>query len=537
MKAMKGKRVLKGGKSKPPRLFRGKGSVRQALAALITGGKVSSQTADEAMRAIPNESRAGFPLVRRRGAADPEQWKTQEGVPVHVDFNRRPWLPDDWCQGLKRTSGNNTYTVYMPPKEVRTLYHQWQCEEYLGRKLTPADGFKGQLHVAKLAREQVPLDSDESFFKLLTRAERAKLADKDDFHFCIVSARRAQCIDGARDIAVVQHAFLSAGVTPTWYVDADSLAAYRALGLKAVVGGKLTPARNLALSDAKRQKKVCVQCSDDISLWEYHEGQPAKSRTDAAMNAAHEAATRYIISPVAAARFILAKMRGAPDKSKPQLGGAYVLGTCSRTWAGDAFGRKHFILGDFFVADLGSDIRFDERLTLKEDYDFVAQHIHAHGSVMRCNRLTFTAKHYSNSGGAVDNRDPAGLKEQQNMAILFEKWPNAIFPHKTRKNEVLLRWPCEGSAVQTPEEEDISQRHADKTLKRMKSVKLDPGALIMSTAKVPVVPYIKQRVRRAAGRTVKHALSQKVTNSKGQACGYRGTDLSYDIRCGFLTVQ
>ena len=32
------------------------------------------------------------------------------------------------------------------------------------------------------------------------------------------------------------------GVTPTWYVDKDSLEDYQALGLKAVVGGKLTEA-------------------------------------------------------------------------------------------------------------------------------------------------------------------------------------------------------------------------------------------------------------------------------------------------------
>lgn len=539
MKMSTRKQVLKTGmKSKPPpRLFRSKGSVRSALAELITGGKVSSQAAEEAMRAIPDEKRAGFPLVRKRGAADPKQWKTVEGVSVYVDFCRRSWLPDDWCQGVKRTAGNNTYTVYMPPKEVRTLYHQWQIEEYLGRKLTPADGFKGQLHVNHLAREQVPLDPDESLFKMLSRGERAKLADKQDFHFCIVSARRAQCPDGARDIAIVQNAFVSAGVTPTWYVDADSLAAYRALGLKAVVGGKLTPARNLALSDAKRQNKVCVQCSDDISLWDYMEGKPAKSRTMSGLNAAHEAATRYLVSPVAAARFILAKMRGAPEERKPQLGGAYVLGNCSRTWASEAFGRKHFILGDFFVADLGSDIRFDERLTLKEDYDFVAQHIHTHGSVMRCNRLCFTAKHYSNTGGAVDNRDDAGLKEQQNMAVLFEKWPNAIFPHNTRKHEVALRWPSEGSAAHTVAEADSFQETAKKTLGRL-SMHLEPGALLMSTSKVPASHYIKQRVRRAAGHTVKHALALKVQDSNGKSGGYyRGCDLTYDIRSGFLTVR
>jgi len=45
------------------------------------------------------------------------------------------------------------------------------------------------------------------------------------------------------------------GVKPTWYVDEGSLEAYRALGLTAIVGGKLTPARNLALDHARAKKK------------------------------------------------------------------------------------------------------------------------------------------------------------------------------------------------------------------------------------------------------------------------------------------
>ena len=87
---------------------------------------------------------------------------------------------------------------------------------YLGRKLGPQDGFKGQLRLAKLAREQVQLDPEDAFFALLSAHERAQLVDGSAFHFCIVSARRAQVPEGARDIAVAQDAFTSSGVTPAW---------------------------------------------------------------------------------------------------------------------------------------------------------------------------------------------------------------------------------------------------------------------------------------------------------------------------------
>merc|ERR1719379_5255 len=134
------------------------------------------------------------------------------------------------------------------------------------------------------------------------------------------------------------------------------------------------------------------------------------------MNAACDKAQRLIISPVAAARFMLAKMRSSPGK-KPQLGGVYMLGSCSRTFAGPEFVRENFILGDFFVVDK-SKVRFDEAMTLKEDYDFTCAHIKAHGSVLRCNRMTLQVKHYSNVGGAVDERDKKGKKERMNIAIL-----------------------------------------------------------------------------------------------------------------------
>merc|ERR1711879_784471 len=98
---------------------------------------------------------------------------------------------------------------------------------------------------------------------------------------------------------------------------------------------------------------------------------------------------------------ILAKMRAAPNKRKPQLGGVYPLSSCARCFAGDELARSHFIIGDFFVVD-DSTVRFDETMTLKEDYDFTCAHLKKHGSVVRCQRMTVAAKHYTNSGGAVD---------------------------------------------------------------------------------------------------------------------------------------
>ena len=109
---------------------------------------------------------------------------------------------------------------------------------------------------------------------------------------------------------------------PTWYVDEASLKDYKALGLIAVVGGKLTPARNMALKVANSKGQVCVQVSDDISKWQYfnvvkQDFRGEKDFTKA--NAALAGTKPHVISPLAAAQFVLAKMRSLP--SKPKLGG------------------------------------------------------------------------------------------------------------------------------------------------------------------------------------------------------------------------
>merc|ERR1719210_3287493 len=132
-------------------------------------------------------------------------------------------------------------------------------------------------------------------FACLNERERAHLVDGDQFHFCVVSARRTQTPEGVRDVLNVQAQFKAAGVSPPWYVDEASLQGYQGLGLKAVVGGKLIPARNLALEDAAAMGKACVQISDDIARWDYYKGDKQPTLSEA--NGEAKRAERYQVSP------------------------------------------------------------------------------------------------------------------------------------------------------------------------------------------------------------------------------------------------
>merc|ERR1712226_487585 len=99
-------------------------------------------------------------------------------------------------------------------------------------------------------------------------------------------------------------------------------------------------------------------------------------------------------------------------------------------------------------------VRFDEEMTLKEDYDFTCAHIKAHGSVMRLQRMTLSVKHYSNTGGAVDERDKKGEKERMNIAILNKKWPRCFRANPKRNNEVIMRWKADAVDCDDDEEDN-----------------------------------------------------------------------------------
>jgi len=575
-----------------------KSTLRSALVSGLkeqTGRKdikfsAAPKVAEKCIGTVPIEQRAGYPLVFPKGSVNPKDWKTSNGVKIEVDFNRAAWLPDDWGQGVKMTQpssrstggGGGILTSFVGP-DMKVFFHKKTTEAYVGRPLTNQEGFKGQVRLAQLQAKQavqlarlqikdvskggslglIGTDPDPEFFKLLSPSEKKCLPSKDEFHFCIVSARRATKVEGVRDIFMVQTQLVEAGVTPTWYVDAESLKDYQALGLRAVVGGKLTPSRNRALKDAKSKGKVCVQLSDDISAWEYRAGNKAAERTDDAVNAAHAAAKRFIVSPVAAARFMLAKMRSV-EGPKPKLGGVYMLGSCARTFGGDAFSRQHFILGDFFVVDVGSSVLFDEEMRLKEDYDFSCSHIKAHGSVLRCNRMTLNVKHYSNNGGAVSTRDSKGVEERRNIDVLNRKWPRCFRPNPKRKNEVIMRWKGstdaddeeegDGSGKQMPKKSAAhkAQGSGKKTasgpvaVKKKAMVKktllpknISPKGVLVCTAKVPGSSYMAARCKKAAGMKVEDVVGsfkfQKEAGSSQSTYGL--SDLKYDLHRGYLAVK
>jgi len=380
---------------------------------------------------------------------------------VRVDIGRPvSWLPEDWGQGVKTTCVSKLLAYVSP--EGKVYYHKHMVEQACGRKLASRGADVAGVWAKRWAqtmiaegknfhRKPIVFKQDEKLFVELTKAEFRHLPKSADaLHFAVVSARRADSEQGLRSIVNVQAQLLAGGAKPTWYVDAASLDSYKKLGLNAKVGGKLVPARNLALKDAQRLGKPCVQVSDDIYSWTLY-GGPAgralglvKKGDLSGGNVAAKRAKRLRISPAAAARYLLARMRAARDgagkNAGPRLAGVFPLGNTGQAFCDTPTATDRFILGDFFVAD-SSPCRFDPRMTLKEDYDFTCSHLAKHGQVFRCNRMFVAAVHEVNQGGAVSERDSAGKRERENIVILKEKWPGVFHLNGRRGDtQVIMSW-------------------------------------------------------------------------------------------------
>ena len=267
--------------------------------------------------------------------------------------------------------------------------------------------------------------------------------DASQLLFCIISKGRWA------NARTVEARLLGGGLPPAqilWLVGTGEREEYEANCSGSVVeGGGLCQSRNRALDEARARKLGCVQMSDDMkrceiircgdSLQQFHDRDTWQKPKDLkAANA--QGADKVEITPVAAASLLHALLKATDHR----LAGCFPNANPGLA-AGAAPVQSHlFIVGDFLVIDVQrTSLRFDERLMLKEDYDYTAQHLHEHGGVCRSNRILCLFEHYDNPGGAVDVRNDE--REQHAIQLLHHKWPGAFRQHGTRgPNEVLFKW-------------------------------------------------------------------------------------------------
>lgn len=206
----------------------------------------------------------------------------------------------------------------------------------------------------------------------------------------------------------------------TWFVAPGDEPAYQAevsrVGGAVLLGGLLCEARNRALEEAFGLGLTCVQLSDDLR----------RVRRAVDRKATEEVSFGWA----------LAEVRRSMLETRARLGG--VAPTTNAFYFNPAKPLTHrgFILGDWSVVD-PCDLRWDEGLRLKEDYDFTLQHLRTFGVVARRNDILADFAHRSNAGGAVAFR--TAEREQEAIRHLKAKWGQLIRDNPRRPNEILLR--------------------------------------------------------------------------------------------------
>ena len=100
------------------------------------------------------------------------------------------------------------------------------------------------------------------------------------------------------------------------------------------------------------------------------------------------------------------------------------------------------VIGANIIGIIKNEIRFDERLKVKEDYDYSMQHIAKYGGVLRCSKFGIDVVHLTNEGGCVSYRTKEVEMDAYN--VLLKKWGKKIVILQNNKNFVKLRSPRKG---------------------------------------------------------------------------------------------
>lgn len=100
------------------------------------------------------------------------------------------------------------------------------------------------------------------------------------------------------------------------------------------------------------------------------------------------------------------------------------------------------ILGPFTAQKNINDIRYDERLSLKEDYDLSLQVINKFHKVVRFNKYSYNACHIDLSGGCFDYRSM--VKEIKQKEILIKKWGSKVIKFRDNSINPIVKVPLKG---------------------------------------------------------------------------------------------
>ena len=88
------------------------------------------------------------------------------------------------------------------------------------------------------------------------------------------------------------------------------------------------------------------------------------------------------------------------------------------------FSLSSVVLGPFFGIIRDKSIKFDNRLGLKEDYDYSLQVLRKYRKILRMNKYHYSCGHIKMSGGCTESR--TSVKEEEQAKIFQDKWGKRV---------------------------------------------------------------------------------------------------------------
>lgn len=193
------------------------------------------------------------------------------------------------------------------------------------------------------------------------------------------------------------------------YVSSDEADAYRAANPEADivevppnVQGNVARIRNHILDREFRDGRAVLIVDDDLlGVYLWQRGERAQLETEAEVL---EFVAKYTD---------LAREWGCP---------AWGVNV---NWDGQAYHEMTpfsltCFVGAPFTVHVSHRLRYDERLSLKEDYDFTLQLLNAHRKILRVNRASYRTLQMAQPGGCATYRNMDAEREQ--VELLRRKW-------------------------------------------------------------------------------------------------------------------
>jgi ParB-like chromosome segregation protein Spo0J len=232
-----------------------------------------------------------------------------------------------------------------------------------------------------------------------------------DLYFGIVSHQRPDKVKEMMELV--------APLRPTWHVPGDQIETYMKKGVMCAIGSSHSrgSAANTVIRAAGRTPLVLI-LDDDLRKVE--------------QASIGEDASKEEITFEAAITIMVERLLMYPEF---RLAGAAPV-------ANAYFARRHISTSLYCRAGVNIIRKpapmYDERIMLKEDYDYCCHHLSVFGGLVRCDDLLFHFSQRTKKGGCADLRaDPA--INQADVVALLERWPQYLSPHPTREGELKLK--------------------------------------------------------------------------------------------------